>query len=112
MLTDGMHDDLNLIQHSSFTEETYMLGRSSVQMTVNDSFECSDIHLVTSVSVPLCQLQVSFSINQSFDPLLYFSLWGKCGGRPPGLSHGNVLLGRSDWVRWSGTHSSLAVALG
>ena len=102
MLTDGMHDDLNLIQHSSFIEETYILGRSSVQMTVNDSFECSDIHLVTSVSVPLCQLQVSFGINQSFDPLLYFSMWGKYGGRPPGFSHGNVLLGRYDWFRCSG----------
>ena len=75
MLTGGMHDDLNLIQHSAFIEET--LGRSSVQMTVNDPFECSDIYLVTSVPVPLCQLQVSFGINQSFDPLLYFSMWGK-----------------------------------
>ena len=88
MLTGGMHDDLNLI------------GRSSVQITVNDS--CSDIHLVTSVPVPLCQLQVSFGINQSFDPLLYFSMWGKYGGRPPGFSRGNVLLGRSDWFRCSG----------
>ena len=93
MLTGGMHDDLNLIQHSAFIEETYLLGRSSVQMTVNDSFECSDIHLVTNVPVPLCQLQVSFSINQSFDPLLYFSLWVKCGGRPPGLSHGKNSIG-------------------
>ena len=88
-----MHDDLNLIQHSAFIEETYLLGRSSVQMTVNDSFECSDIHLVTNVPVPLCQLQVSFSINQSFDPLLYFSLWVKCGGRPPGFSHGKNSIG-------------------
>ena len=92
MLTGGMHDDLNLIQHSAFIEET--LGRSSVQMTVNDSFECSDIHLVSNVPVPLCQL--------SFDPLVYFSMWGKYGGRPPGFSHGNVLLGRYDWFRCSG----------
>ena len=95
-----MHDDLNLIQHSAFIEET--LGRSSVQMTVNDSFECSDIHLVSNVPVPLRQLQVSFGINQSFDPLLYFSMWGKYGGRPPGFSHENALLGRYDWFRCSG----------
>ena len=61
MLTGGMHDDLNLIQHSAFIEET--LGRSSVQMTVNDSFECSDIYLGVNVPVPLRQWQVSFALS-------------------------------------------------
>ena len=32
-------------------------------MTVNDSFECSDIHLVTNVPVPLRQLQVFFGLS-------------------------------------------------
>ena len=63
MLTNGMHDDLNLIQHSAFIEETDLLGRSSVQMTVNDSFECSDIDLGVSVPVRLRQLQVSFGLS-------------------------------------------------
>ena len=61
-------------------------------MTVNDPFVCSDIDLGVSVPVPLYQLQVSFGISQSFVPLLYFSLWEKYGGHPPGFSHGNVLL--------------------
>ena len=81
-------------------------------MTVNDSFECSDIHLVTSEPVPLCQLQVSFGINQSFDPLLYFSMWGKYGGRLPGFSHGkfywDALIGSDARV----IDNSLAVVLG
>ena len=36
MLTDGMHDDLNPIQHSAFILETDLLGRSLIQMTVNN----------------------------------------------------------------------------
>ena len=76
-MTGGMHDDLNLIQHSSFIEGTYLLGRSSVQMTVNGSVECNDILLVINLRVSLRQLKVSFGISQSFVPLLCFIFRGR-----------------------------------